>query len=290
MTYSVVAKSCSRMLIGKTYWKAVALPSILHGINIIDISKTDIDRLQRIENGVYRKILGAPTYAQGTALRGEIGASSVRNRIREGQWKYLRYILVEGNDLLRRIGEELLESRQSKWIKELVNELSERGLLSESVKSETKESIKQKMRDLDTREWKREINEKSSLRIYTKWRKEIGGQEVYTNNQASEILFKARTNNLNLNERKRFRGEDTKCDMCGADNEDLKHFLLWCPAYREERGKITRLQQPYVEDEEDIIGKYLFENRYIEETKREIYKFWTIKGKKRREREENRPR
>ncbi len=58
---------------------------------------------------------------------------------------------------------------------------------------------------------------------------------------------------------KRFRGEDTKCDMCWADNEDLKHFLLWCPAYREERGKITRFQQPYIEDEEDTIGKYLFE-------------------------------
>ncbi len=78
--------------------------------------------------------------------------------------------------------------------------------------------------------------------------------------------------------------------MCGADNEDLKHFLLWCPAYREERRIFTQLQQPYVEDEEDIIGKYLFENRYIEETKREIYKFWMIREKKRKEREENRPR
>ncbi len=146
------------------------------------------------------------------------------------------------------------------------------------------------MRDLDTGELKREMNEKSSLKIYRKWRKEIGGQEVYTNNQASEILFNARTNNLNLNERKRFRGEDTKCDMCGAENEDLKHFLWWCPAYREERRTFTRLQQPYVKEEEDIIGKYLFENRYIEETKREICKFCTIREKKRRQREENRPR
>ncbi len=117
------------------------------------------------------------------------------------------------------------------------------------------------------------MNEKTSLKIYIyrKWRKEIGGQEeVYSNSQASEILFKARTNNLNLNDRKRFWGEDTKCDMCRADKEDLKHFLLWCPAYTEIRGKITWLQQPYIED---IIGNYLFENIYIEETKKEIYKF-----------------
>ncbi len=75
-------------------------------------------------------------------------------------------------------------------------------------------------------------------------------------------------------------GEETKCDMCGADNEDLKHFLLWCPAYGEERGKIIQLKQPYIE-EDDIVGKYLFENGYIEKTKREIYKFWTIREKKR---------
>lgn len=31
MTYNVIEKSCSRMLIGKTYWKNVALPSILYG-------------------------------------------------------------------------------------------------------------------------------------------------------------------------------------------------------------------------------------------------------------------
>lgn len=36
---------------------------------------------------------------------------------------------------------------------------------------------------------------------------------------------------MNLNDRKRFNGEETKCDMCGAEKEDLKHFILWCPEY-----------------------------------------------------------
>ncbi len=113
---------------------------------------------------------------------------------------------------------------------------------------------------------------------------------MYTNDQDSVILFKARTNNLNLNDRKRFWGEDTKCDMCGAEKEDLKHFLLWCPAYTDERRKSPLLQQPYKENEDDIIGKYLFEKRYIETTKKEIHRFWTIRERRRREEEENRPR
>ena len=39
MTYSVIAKSCSKMLIGKTYWKSIALPSILYGVNTMNLNK-----------------------------------------------------------------------------------------------------------------------------------------------------------------------------------------------------------------------------------------------------------
>ncbi|XP_050714164.1 uncharacterized protein LOC126997158 [Eriocheir sinensis] len=284
MTYNVIEKSCSRMLKGKTYWKNVALPSILYGVNIINITKTDIKKLQRIENEVYRKILRAPMYAQEAALRGEIGSSSVKNRIREGQWKYLRYVLVEGNDLVRRVGEEMIEKRQSRWVKDLLNELRATEGLSVSVRNETKESIKQRMRELDTREWKRQMNEKASLKIYRKWRQELGGQEeVYTNNQASEVLFRCRTNNMQLKDRNRHRQEETKCDMCEAEHEDLRHFLLWCPACAEERAKCVRLQQPYEEEEDDTIGKFLFENEHTEQTKTTVHKFWTIREKRMKE-------
>lgn len=34
MTYPIIAKSCNKILIGKTYWKQVALPSILFGSKI----------------------------------------------------------------------------------------------------------------------------------------------------------------------------------------------------------------------------------------------------------------
>ena len=33
ITYSVTSRSCNRMLVGKTYWKSVALPAILYGSN-----------------------------------------------------------------------------------------------------------------------------------------------------------------------------------------------------------------------------------------------------------------
>ncbi len=51
--------------------------------------------------------------------------------------------------------------------------------------------------------------------------------------------------------------------------------------------KSERLQQPYPEEEEDVIGQYLFENKFIEETKRTLYTFWKIREKKMKEKEEN---
>ena len=79
MTCPVINKSCSRILIGKN------LPTLLYGINIMDVTKEEIETLHKIENNVYRMILRAPNYTQAAALRGEIGATSMKARILKGQ-------------------------------------------------------------------------------------------------------------------------------------------------------------------------------------------------------------
>ncbi len=71
--------------------------------------------------------------------------------------------------------------------------------------------------------------------------------------------------------------------MCGKELEDLRHFLLHCPAYDEERSSIPALQRPYQQDEEDTIGRVIFENTERESIKTEIYKFWQKREKKRKE-------
>ncbi len=54
------------------------------------------------------------------------------------------------------------------------------------------------------------------------------------------------------------------------------------------RGRSAKLQQPYIQEEEEIMGRFLFENRDIQETKREITSFWKIREKIREEKERNR--
>ena len=245
-----------------------------------------MEKLQRIENNVYRQIMGAPRYTQETALRGEIGASSMQARIMITRIIYYQYILKgKSNDLLKRIGEEM-KAGGDKWVKETEEYMKQGGIDYERLRSAKKEQIKEDIQRWDTRKWQREMMEKSSLKIYREWRKEVGGQEeIYDNQASSVVFFKCRTNNLNLNYRKRFRGESTMCEMCGAENENLNHFLLWCTKYNEKRNKCWKLQRPYIEDEDQVIGELLFDNLCSEQSKEVIYNFWKKREEILRERE-----
>ena len=169
----------------------------------MDFNKQGIEKLQKIENSVGRQIMGAPRYTQESALRGEIGMCSMRARVMEGQIKSLEYCMKdEGNELLRRIAKVIKELRKSKWIKGV---LAFRKLTGRRDKMKTEE-IKMKVREWDTKEWIKELNEKSSLKLYREWKKDMGGQErVYDNSESAMILFKCRSNNMNLGDSKRFQ-------------------------------------------------------------------------------------
>ena len=67
----------------------------------------------------------------------------------------------------------------------------------------------------------------TSLVIYNKWKKDVKEEEdLYDNRPSSEIMYKSRTNNLQLQDRKRHQKGDTKCFMCDEEVEDVKHFML----------------------------------------------------------------
>ena len=113
MTYAVIEKSCNKLLIGKTYWKSVALPSILYGINVKNLTEDDIKSLQTIENSVYRPILGAPDYAPNSTPRSDIGASLMKTRILNTRINYMKR-MCERNKLLGVILHNLVLEQNTK--------------------------------------------------------------------------------------------------------------------------------------------------------------------------------
>ena len=256
----------------------------MYGANVVEMTKTDIETLQRIENSVYRQIFHVPNYSQRCALRGEAGASSMRSRIMEGKIKLLKHTKIQGEDsLLGRITSEFKSMRKAKWTYTLKEYLKETNIEYRELDKMTKETIKARVREWDTKEWKKELLTKKSLELYKNWRTEIGGNEHdYDNTPASVTLFKSRTNILPLNDRNRHKLTENNliCQLCLDGIEDLEHFIILCPCYSQIRNKAIELQQPYLEHKEVVIGIFLFEKQNIYRKKKVLQEMWRSRDKK----------
>lgn len=256
---SVISRSCNKVLIGSTYWKSIVLPTVMYGSEVICYTKAEIDAIQKEENKAYRYILNAPKYTPLSTLRGEIGSSTHLTRDMKTKLLFVIHILVDGNALLKELFEDMFEHSNDLWIKNIKTYLSELGISKGKLIKLRRDEIKELITKRDTRLWREEIRSKTTLQIYQENKNSISNEyEIYDNTYASEILFQARSNTIRLNWRNRFRNEQTKCQMCEEENEDLEHFLLYCPALRDVRGKVTTLQQPY---NRNIMADFLLFNR-----------------------------
>ena len=160
--------------------------------------------------------------------------------------------------------------------------MNEVKLTAIDIKLQTKDTIKETIIAWDSEQWETEIKTKSSLKMYTQYKGNIEEVDIYDNRPSSTILFGARTNTLQLNDRNRHRNKEIHCEACGnlEQKEDVYHFMLHCPAYFKERSTIQQLQQPYIEDKNQIPGKFLFEKAYIDKKKEELYQLWRARQRR----------
>ena len=76
------------------------------------------------------------------------------------------------------------------------------------------------------------MNSKSTLRYYKNKTKFGGSDHMWDNSKGSSLLFKARSDALELNANlaRWHTSDDETCRLCNSSSEDLPHFLLHCPA------------------------------------------------------------
>merc|ERR1719154_70437 len=93
--------------------------------------------------------------------------------------------------------------------------------------------INNKVKDYGLLKWKQGIGNKSTLKMYSE--KAAPRKEVfYSGNKGSSLLFKARTNSLEVNDRTyRFNeNRERLCKMCNMGVEEtLDHLIVECPVY-----------------------------------------------------------
>ena len=70
LTFSVISRSCDKLLIGNTYWKSMVQPRVLSAAAVVVWTREEKRQWQRVDNRVWRQILGAPVYIPVVALWG----------------------------------------------------------------------------------------------------------------------------------------------------------------------------------------------------------------------------
>ena len=273
LTYTVFSNSSNRLIIGKTYWKNVALPSILHGSQVIVWNKVELETLQKIENNVWRHILGASGHTPVVCMQGDIGSSSVETRDMKAKLGYIEHLKEGGNLLGKEVMKRIVTGDlYKKWIKVTEDYLQRVGMQErEELWTLKRGELKTKIDEYEHNRWRSELEQRMTVSLYARKKNVIKEESrLYSNDFRSQLLFKMRSNTLNLNWRKRFQNEDTGCSLCRQGEESLEHFLITCREYGNIRNEFGVVGCTV----ERLLGFEQISKREIENYKSYIEKIW----------------
>ena len=248
--------------------------SVLVGIGVMSLRIKDIDRLQTLENGVYRQLLGGRRGTPIAILRGEVGSSMVRTRVIQARLILVKSIIEGENTLLKQVLGEIMRVGKSRWYLTLMEYLKDVGMTFEQLDRMDRTEIKNKVRNYDNRKWYENLSQLTDREVYRKFKKSVGLSYGYDNRTISDLLFRARSNTLNLNDFKRHTGGAVNCDLCEADREDLAHFIIECPRLERYRDRNLIGLIGGTGDRVDRVGNLLFNKANIEKVKKMLGTLW----------------
>ena len=210
-------------------------------------------------------------------LRGEIGASLMASRIMENKILFMKSIDEGGNEMMGKVMRNMKEDISNKWMDNVDGYLRKLGMSRRDVEVMDKKEIKDKINNYDSEMWKSKLRIKKTAKRYYENKDAMKEERIYDNRFSSVLLFRARANVLELNDRQRWTKGDTRCKLCGSQYEDLEHFLLECKEL--ERGRNDELIKKKRITGEDTVGKVLFEieDGDLEELKRMLQEMWNIR-------------
>ena len=192
--YSVISRACDRLLIGKTFWKGLAMPSFLYGSEIIYYTRTEIQKLQVIDNKVYRGILRAPSSTAIESLRGDVGASSSMARDMKNKLMFVKHCLEEKtNALVRHIFSQQFQNEDTKFMKQLKEYMNLAELTLRDIKDMKFADIKTVCNEWDNKTWMEAAAKKTTLGLYIKYKSEIKQESWFDNSDGAKLMFRART-------------------------------------------------------------------------------------------------
>ena len=172
-----------------------------------------------------------------------------------------------------------MRSINNKWAKEIDKYLRWTGIGEDDMEFLTKEDISKEVAEVVERECREELDKRSKLKLYKENKLHMMQVNDYNSHPSSTLWFRARTNCILLNERNRFRNMETKYELCGADREDLMHFILEGRKLKEDRVQAIELQRPWQQNYEVSFSLFLFGPEDLDQYKPILYEMWNRRNR-----------
>merc|ERR1711913_203259 len=269
-----IKKSADKVLVGKAIWKLMCLPSVLFGRAVVPTNKARVEGLQRLENRVWRFLMGVGGYSTVDALRGEMGASLVESRIMETMLLYARDTMQGSFQNIKDMMEDTMVVKKGKWYVSMKEHMRKLSTSWDDLKEMPRAEIKRRVKDYDTEKWRTSLQDLKIQKYYVLGKKKFGYDFCYCNSYDSTFLAKARLNALKLEEQIG-RGKDwydRTCKLCKNTEENIVHFLMDCPALEDLRD--YNIIERNEKNSEGKMIELLFFNGRFQEVGQLIRKLW----------------
>ena len=128
--------------------------------------------------------MGGPRFTLVVALKGEIGASTVKCRDMKNKLKMVKHMKNTENGLLRAVAERMVQEGSGGWIKQVEEYMHGVGVAHAELTTMKKKKINLKVNELEERRWRTEVEKVKPLR-YIAQRREWE-RKVYTQMMVSQ--------------------------------------------------------------------------------------------------------
>ena len=161
-----------KTVVGKSLWKGMLMPSMLHCMGAIPLKKNEIRKIDNIQMKVYRAILEMPKRTAKEYLLGEIGSSDQWGRDRESKLMLAKHIM----DNTVKLKETVMERRGCgvRWLEKCEDYMKEVQLNWEQMEEMSRAEVRRRCKRTSDMEWRKRMVEKKSMRFYGKWKRRMG--------------------------------------------------------------------------------------------------------------------
>ncbi|VDI80532.1 Hypothetical predicted protein [Mytilus galloprovincialis] len=266
-------------IVSARLWQTYALPRSLYGIEVLNYTKSDITKLERLQLQICRQIQGLPKRVASAANYCLLGIEPIQSTVDRLLLTFFGGIIQDNTSIEYRIIErQLVMSKQNAntFISRLETALSkyklpkaQELLLVKPTREKWKTTVKCAIQDYWAEKWEMEKSEKSTMKYINIKARPIGNPHQiwkFTSNNTLEVKkaeIKAklitRTYTLQVDRAKFSRNvEQDMCLLCNSATEDTEHFMLECNALKTEREKHLTTLKSYVKNN---IGNKIFEKK-----------------------------